>query len=274
MRTLLAALVAILACDSTGSDSAPASGARPGAPAAELDHEHALWTKVLARHVQGDRFDYAALKDDRGDLDAYLGRLEAVTPDELAGWTREQRFAFWIDAYNGYTVRLVVDHYPVDSIKDVGSLLQGPWKRRFVPLGHLAPEIGEAQLTLDEIEHAILRPTFEDPRVHAAVNCASVGCPPLRGEAFVAERLDLQLEEQTRAWLADPTRNRIERGSGTLRVSKVFDWFREDFGGSDEGVVRWIAEHVPDELAGWLREHAAELEVDHLDYSWKLNDAR
>jgi hypothetical protein len=252
-----------------GEQEQPAANSKASVESA-FDHRHELWTGVLRAHVAADRFDYAALKKDRGALDRYLRSLEAVPPAEFARWTREQQYAFWINAYNAYTVSLVVEKHPVDSIKDIGSLLKEVWDREFVPLKPLFPEAKGDQLSLNDIEHRILRPKFKDARVHAAVNCASIGCPPLRAEAFVAEKLEAQLDEQVRLWLADPARNRYDRAKNGIEISKVFDWFEEDFVRDADSLQAWIAKYAPPAEAEWIRS-AKKLAIEHRDYSWKLN---
>jgi hypothetical protein len=239
---------------------------------ARFDHTHALWTEVLAKHVAGDRFDYAALKKDRAVFDRYLAQLRAVTAVEHAAWTREQQFAFWINVYNAHVVDLVVRNHPLESIKDLGGLFSSVWKKSFIEMPALHPSGKPGKLSLDEVEHAILRPRFEDARVHAAINCASLSCPALRNEAFVAARLNEQLDQQVQRWIADPTRNQLDRASKTLRLSKLFDWFRDDFvrdGGSQR---EWVAKYAPADDALWIHGAGKELEIEYLDYSWKLND--
>lgn len=261
------AIAACLALAQTPSPEAIAQEpAEPG-----FDHAHALWTEVVKEHVRGDRFDYERLGKNREKLDRYLAMLGAVERVELDAWTKEQRHAFWINAYNAYTVHLVVKSYPVESIKDIGSLLSSVWDKSFIPLGRLIDDGEPRELSLNQIEHEILRPRFKDARVHAAVNCASRGCPPLRDEAFVAERLDQQLDQQTRAWLADAARNRFEPDKRRVQISQIFGWFEEDFV-RDAGSVRaWLARYGPPEHAKWLQSDA-KIEVSHLDYSWELND--
>lgn len=273
LPVLLAVLLPPAACGPSAGPAPPAAAAPAAEPAVlgEFDHEHALWTKVLAAHVHGDRFDYAALKRDRADLDAYLARLHAVTPAELETWTREQRFAFWINVYNAHTIELIVDHYPVDSIEDIGGKLFGRvWDQEFIPMNAFHPGGEDDPLSLDDVEHGILRPRFEDARVHVAVNCASISCPPLRAEAFVAERLDEQLDDQARRFVADGRRNVIDRAKGELRLSSIFDWFGDDFE-RDAGSVRgWVARYASEADAAWIR--STEPRIRFLDYSWKLND--
>jgi len=252
------------------------ASAGPPAATAQLstgfDHTHAGLTKVLGDVLEDGLVDYAALRKSPADLDAYLASLAATTPAQHAKWSRDQRFAFWINTYNGYTLQLIRDEGPVKSIKKLGGFFSSPWEKKFIPLPAFDPERKNKKITLDEIEHEILRPTFKDARVHAAVNCASVGCPPLRGEAFQADRLDEQLSEQVAVWLADTARNQVRPEGGKIRVSKIFDWFAKDFGKSDENVVRWIADHVGDEgLAKQLRSNAKSLKVKYVSYDWGIN---
>ena len=264
--TWISTFLVLLACAAPGT-------ARTGAPTdarAAFDHSHAAWTALLKQHVRGDRFDYAALARDRAPLERYLRALEAVTPAEHEAWTREQRYAFWIDVYNAYTVALVVDRHPIASIKDVSTLFSQVWDQELVPLKPLFPAAKGARLTLNDVEHRILRPVFADARVHAAVNCASEGCPPLRAEAFVAERLDAQLDEQVRAWLADPARNRYDRAEQRVEISKIFDWFTEDFVRDAGSVQAWIAKYAPPAEREWIA-RAKKLAIGYRDYSWKLN---
>lgn len=235
-----------------------------------FDHGHKLWNEVVAAHVKGDRFDYAALGKERSKLDAYLKQLAAVTPKELESWSREQRYAFWINAYNANCIALVLSEYPLDSIKDIGNWFSPVWDKRVIAMTALDPQGKGRKLSLTDIEHVILRPQFKDARVHAAINCASLSCPPLRNEAFVAERLDAQLDDSTRKWLGDPTRNRFEPAKGRVQLSAIFDWFKEDFEPAG-GVRTFVAKFGPAEHGEWLR-GSAKLEIGFLDYSWKLND--
>ena len=243
----------------------------PATTGAGFDHSHAAWTKVLRAHVEGDRFDYGALRkseEHRELLDGYLASLHAVTPAELAEWTEAQRYAFWINVYNAHVVDLIVDNYPLESIEDLSTRQTKVWKKRFVPMGKHHPEGKNEALSLDVIEHGILRPVFEDARVHAAVNCASISCPPLRGEAFVADRLEAQLDEQMRAFLADEDRNRFDPAKKELALSALFQWFANDFERDAESVVGYVRKYGPLPDADWI----AKAKVRYLDYDWGLND--
>ncbi len=247
-----------------------------------FDHSHAAWTALLKKHVvvlrggQASALNYAAMAADRPALTAYLGRLSAVSAAAFAGFTPAQQMAFLINAYNAFTVELILTRYPkLESIKDLGSLFQGPWKREWVPL------LGRT-MSLDDIEHGTLRVRgrFDDPRIHFAVNCASIGCPMLREEAFVAERLDAQLAQQTQRFLSDRTRNRYNAARGKLEVSKIFDWYGEDFALGHQGIhslQAFFARHaatLADAPADRERIRAMKAEIGFLDYDWALNDVR
>lgn len=237
-----------------------------------FDHTHAGLTAVLESSLKDGLVDYAGLRKDKGPLNAYLKQLEATTPKQHAKWSRNERYAFWINAYNAYTIKLIRDEGPVKSIKKLGGLFSTPWEKKFIGLEAFDPEKKGKKLMLDEIEHEILRPTFKDARVHAAVNCASMGCPPLRAEAFQAKKLDEQLDEQVAVWLGDPKRNRVKPKGGKIEVSKIFDWFDDDFGKSRADIVKWIADHVDDEaLAKELRGKAGDLKIKYVDYDWGIN---
>lgn len=241
-------------------------------PIQEFDHAHARFTAVLEGALEGGLVDYAALRKSPKALDLYLDQLESTTPAQHGKWTRNQRYAFWINAYNAYTIQLIRDEGPVKSIKKLGGLFSSPWEKKFIDLPAFDPEKDGDKLMLDEIEHDILRPIFKDARVHAAINCASMSCPPLRKEAFQAEKLEEQLDDQVQVWLGDPTRNGLEPKGGKIYVSKIFDWFEEDFGGTDEAVIEWVAGHVEDEALGKrLKAQAKTLKVKHLDYDWSIN---
>ena len=251
-------------------------------PAATFDTHHAAWTALLQKHVQLQRggqastVRYAGLAADRDALAAYLGRLSALSPADYAAFTPAQQKAFLINAYNAFTVELILTRYPkLESIKDLGSLLQSPWKKAWIPL------LGRT-VSLDNIEHGLLRERgrFDDPRIHFAVNCASIGCPMLREEAYVAERLDAQLEQQTQRFLSDRTRNRYNAARGRLEVSKIFDWYGEDFGLGHRGIrslPAFFAAHaelLADAPADRERLRSQKVELSFLDYDWALNDAK
>lgn len=226
-------------------------------PAAEL---HDLWSALLAEHVRNGRVDYIGFQRDKGRLDRYLARLGMTDPDVLP---EPEQMAFYINLYNASTVQLILDNFrngrPVSSIKDIGTFFSSPWSIRFIV-------VGGKTLTLDNIEHDILRPRFRDSRVHFAINCAAKSCPPLRGEAYVGRTLDYQLNDSTAAFLNDPEMTYV-RG-GALYVSKIFDWFSEDFGGD---IIAFVARYGRGELAAAIAAGGDSLKVKYLPYDWSLN---
>jgi len=193
----------------------------------------------------------------------YLKSLQGVDRAQFDAFTPKQQKAFLINAYNSLTIKLILDHFPVASIRDIGGLFGNPWKLEFFSL------LGGAIKSLDPIEHEYLRPVYKDYRIHAAVNCASRSCPELRGEPYVAEHLDRQLDEQMARWLHDPSRNKVDRSSRKMLLSKIFDWYRDDFvnyGGSIDAVIQ---RHAGDVYASAI---ASKFATDYLPYSWQLNE--
>jgi len=235
-----------------------------------FDHGHALWTEVLRSCVRGDGFDYAKLKQDPAKLRAYLDALHAVTPAELAGWSEAQRFAFWINVYNAHTIQKVIENYPLKSIRKLDGAfgISTVFENRFIPMPAHHPEGKDDELALNDVEHKILRAQFKDARLHAAINCASKSCPPLRNEAFVAERLDQQLQEQMKTFVLDPARNHIDPAQKELAVSEIFKWFSEDFERDAKSVQEYLIRYVSPEQADFLRS----AKLRYLDYDWDLND--
>lgn len=245
--------------------------------AQSFDHDHGVWDGLVHQHVRWlpdgvqSRVDYAGLARDRSRLRTALDALSAVSAAEFERWSRAQQIAFLINAYNAFTVELILTGWPdVTSIKDLGSVIRSPWKVRFFTL------LG-ARRHLDWIEHEQLRPRYAEPRIHTAVNCASIGCPALRPEAFVAPRLDAQLADGLSRFLADRSRNRV--AAGRLEVSAIFKWYRQDFEQGHAGFLRLadvFAAHA-DQLTTdpWEREalRAGRLPISFLDYDWSLNSA-
>ena len=231
--------------------------------AGDFDHSHASFTGVLKKYVRGETFDYAALKKNPATLKSYLDTLANVPKAKYGKWTEDQQMAFLINLYNAATLELVIDHYPVKSIKKIGGLLGNPWKKEVVRLW------GE-KVTLDHVEHDLLRPNFKDPRIHFAVNCASIGCPALRPEAFQAAKLDAQLDEQGRNFLRNPSKNRVDTEEGTLYLSPIFDWFKEDFVKKSGNVVKFIYPYLKKSDQALLQKGG--LKLKYTDYDWDLND--
>ncbi|MGQ0502043.1 MAG: DUF547 domain-containing protein [Panacagrimonas sp.] len=245
--------------------------------AVAFDQAYTGYANLLQRYVHwtdaghASAVDYAGLSREHARLRHELDGFSAVGKDEFDHWDRTQQMAFLINAYNAWTLELILGEYPdLESIRDLGGLFSSPWKKTFVRL------FG-AERSLDWIEHEQLRPRYADPRVHFALNCASVGCPALRPEPYVAASLETQLEDQQRRFLEDRSRNRFDAASGTLQVSSIFKWYGEDFSVQGKGLDAWLATRAP-LLADDLRDRdviaAGRFEVQFLPYNWSLNDAK
>ncbi len=246
-------------------------------PAQAAEFDHSGWGALLKEHVRvldngtASQVDYAGLSPKRAALDEYLNKLSAVSGTDFDSWSTDEQLAFLLNAYNSWTVELILTKYPdLESIKDLGSLFQSPWKKRFIPL------LGEKR-SLDDIEHGLIRGSgrYNDPRIHFAANCASIGCPALRAEPYRGSDLQHQLEEATRFFLGDRSRNRMD--GGVLEVSSIFKWYREDFEKgwqSVESLEQFLADHAGDlELIEEEREQllTGKIKIEFLDYDWKLN---
>lgn len=273
MRTILMLLLALAV-----APVAPAQEATPpvAAEAAGFDHAHAAFDAVLKAYVhEGGLVDYQGLAKDRAGLDDYVTGLEAVTAAEFRAWSGIQREAFWINAYNAYTLQLILDNLPVKSIRDLGGLFSSVFSKRFIPLQHLAKvdPRGKAgtrkKLSLGEVEHDILFPVSRTPLFHFAIVCASWSCPELRAEAYVADRLDEQLEEQARVFLADVSKNDLRVRDGRLRISRIFDWSGDEFATYPGGTRQLLRDYGPASLAEDPALGKAKLR--YRDYDWALN---
>ena len=247
-----------------------------------FDHTFRNWDELLKKHVRyvengnASRVSYAGLARDRAQLKAVLAEFSAVPRAEFDGWPKPQQQAFLINAYNAFTVEKILTRYPdLKSIRDFGSVFGNPWKDKFFTL------FGQPAY-LDMIEHEMLRKegVYDEPRVHVAVVCASIGCPMLRNEVFTAEKLDAQLEDAMKRFLSDHTRNRYNAQSGKLELSRIFDWYGKDFEKGHKGFtsVKAAAARYSDQLAERAEDRALlkaqKAEVTFLDYDWALNDAR
>ena len=248
---------------------------------------HSTFDNLLSEYVTpisngtSTQVNYDGFKKERTRLNEYLAQLAKVKQSTFDSWSKNKQLAFLINAYNAYTIELILTEYPdIDSIRDLGSFFSSPWKKEIAPL------LGENR-TLDEIEHELIRgtnqstKTYNEPRIHFAVNCASIGCPALREEAYTGDKLDEQLEAQTKRFLADASRNKMSEN--TLHLSKIFDWYREDFdreSGSWRGtstlnafiLLYKDAMQLTEAQVSALKNDTADIE--YLDYDWALNAAQ
>ncbi len=221
--------------------------------------DHSKWTVLLQKYVNSKGFvNYKALSEEKAKLNAYTEDLSNNPPQE--NWSENEKLAYWMNAYNAFTVKLIVDNYPLESIKDLNPSLTIPtvrsiWTKEWF-------QIGGEDFSLDRIEHKILRKDFEEPRIHFAVNCASFSCPPLRNEAFVAERVDQQLDEQARQFINDEVRNNIAKDK--VVISKIFQWFTGDFT-NDQSLIEFLNKYSKVKVS-------PKADIDHMDYDWALNE--
>jgi hypothetical protein len=232
-----------------------------------LDHNHSVFAEVLRKHTQAGNglVDYASVKASPESLRRYLNELAAVTEDEFDSWSEPEQMAFLLNLYNAATIQLVADHYPVQSIKKIGSLFRSPWKLPVVKLW------GKT-ITLDDLEHGIIRAEYREPRIHFALVCAAKGCPPLRSEPYLAETLSAQLEEQGRRFFAEREKNRIDAGRRTVYLSPILKWFKEDFTRDGKTLVEFAAPYFGSEGVALLQREGRKFKVRFTDYDWSLND--
>jgi len=219
---------------------------------------HKGWNTLLNKHVdEAGNVDYKGFKSEEKALNEYLTVLSKNHPDN--SWKRNDRLAFWINAYNAFTVKLIVKNYPVKSIKDLGGSIykvNTPWDIKFI-------KIGEEVYDLNNIEHGMIRKEFSDPRIHFAVNCASVSCPKLRNEAYVGTTIEQQLEDQAKYFINNKVKNQI-KSTKKAKLSKIFRWYKGDFTSSGMSIVEYINQYADVKLE-------ADAKIEFLDYDWELN---
>ena len=223
-----------------------------------FDHSHKAWNQLLSQYVVKQNgqvlVNYRALKASPQKLDSYLKSLSAVSQAEYEKFSKDQKFSFWVNAYNAFTWKLIIDHYPIRSIRKIGGVFTNPWKMEFFKL------LGK-KMHLDGIEHGTLRDQWKEHRIHFVVNCASISCPNLPLQAIVAKDLEKQLSQAEESFLKNKSKNDVKKK--TIYASKIFDWYGEDFAGLGE-------------VEGYLKKFyklSGEVEVEFLDYDWDLNEA-
>jgi hypothetical protein len=221
---------------------------------------HQLWNELLKSNVKPDGLvDYKGFIREKPKLEKYLKLLSENAPDRKT-WSKNEQLAYWINVYNAFTVKLIVDFYPTKSIRDLGPRIKIPlikdvWHYKFF-------KIAGVEMSLDEVEHSILRKEFEEPRIHFAINCASVSCPPLLNEAFVVANLENQLTRVATTFINDPTRNKIS--SQSAQLSPIFSWFKGDF--TKKGtLIEFLNRYAKVKLSPNAR-------VTFMEYNWNLNE--
>lgn len=237
-------------------------------PASSARIDFSAWDGLLKRYVMPspdgvNRVDYATFRaGGRAELEKTIAELTALP---ISSYNRDEQFAYWVNLYNAVTIKVILDHHPVESIRDIdispGLFASGPWDKELVSVE------GE-DLSLNDIEHRILRPIWDDPRIHYAVNCASIGCPNLAVDAYEGERLEPMLEAAARAYINDP--RGVTINGNAVTVSKIYDWFQEDFGSSTQSVLAHLTSYAAPGLAERLN---AIGDIQGTEYDWSLNDA-
>jgi Protein of unknown function, DUF547 len=223
---------------------------------------HDAWDEILKNYARPaddgvNRVDYNGIKTKAaGELKAYLAALQSVTISE---YPRDEQFAYWVNFYNAATVQVILDNYPLESIRDIGLLSQGPWKDKFL-------KVDSKNLSLDDIEHGILRPIWKDVRIHYAVNCASIGCPNLALKAYRANMLEPMLDDAARAYINHP--RGFAKTDGQLVASNIFEWYQSDWGSAGD-VLTHARKYATPQTAALLKDAKT---IDAYDYDWALND--
>lgn len=208
-----------------------------------------VWNQLLSKHVNIDGWvNYHGFIADQHLLEKYLDQLSEHMPD--SAWSSKQELTYWINVYNAYTIKLIIDHYPVKSIRDIDQ----PWDRKFVHLGG-------KEYSLNQIEHEIIRKEFDEPRIHFALVCAAFSCPPLLNEAYIPDKLDEQLEHQGQRFINNPEKNKIEKT--IIRVSQIFNWYKDDFT-KNGSLISYLNQFTETQIA-------SDAKVDFLEYDWGLN---
>jgi hypothetical protein len=226
--------------------------------------DHSTYDALLNQYVSGGFFDYKQFVEDEQsvrNLNEYLETMSEVQPEKL---TQNERLAYWINLYNASTLSLVAKHYPIDSIRDLGGWITSVFEKQFI-------EANGRTLSLDNVEHDIIRQRFDEPRIHAALVCAARSCPPLRDEAYVGSKLNSQLEDQSRRFiLSDRNKFKIQNGMLHAKLSMIFYWYGDDFGG-EAGVLDFAADYLSRRKAQLIKND--QYTVSYQEYDWSLNQA-
>jgi hypothetical protein len=221
---------------------------------------HKIFDELLKKHVSNDGIvDYKGFINDKEKLETYLSLLSNNAPDR-ENWSKNEQLAYWINVYNAFTIKLIVDNYPVNSIQDLHPTIKIPlvntvWHKKFF-------KIGGKDASLDEVEHKILRKEFDEPRIHFAVNCASYSCPPLLNEAFVPEKIDQQLDSQAKKFINDKRHNKIS--ANEIEISQIFSWFKGDFT-QNGNLIDYLNKYSNVKISSGAK-------ISNMEYDWSLNE--
>jgi len=229
-----------------------------------------MFTNILKNYVKNGLVDYNGLQKDK-ELDKYLTQLSVTNPDKL---NRNEKLAFWINAYNAFTLQVVRDNYPIESITDlhtggkiIGYLIgKTVWDKEFIT-------INNKKYSLNDIEHKILR-KMNEPRIHFSIVCASISCPEILNEAFESDKIETQLENQTRKFINEKTRNHFDLKNRKAFISEIFNWFGDDFGKSDMNILNFISKYLPENISKDIKSNISKWDISYNDYSWNLNELK
>jgi len=254
-----------------------------------FDHSHLTYDTLLKKYVHNARVDYKGFIVSETQFDSYLRQMGSVGESNYANWSRDQKLAFWVNAYNAFTIKAIIDNYPIEKRFGLANFfypknsirqIDGVWdKIKFRAVGKM--------VTLNQIEHEILRKEFKEPRIHVAIVCASVGCPDLRSEAYTADGINDQLESQSERFVNNPSKGvQIETERKTVKLSKIFNWFGEDFvekyGNTgffkdrslkERAVLNFAVKHLKSEEERKFLE-SDKFKISDLDYDWSLNELK
>lgn len=218
---------------------------------AALAVNNTQFSKLLNKHVKSSGLvDYKGFLVDKNELSSYLEQLSKNAPN--ANWSKNEKISYWINVYNAFTIKLILDNYPLKSILDINE--GKPWDLAFI-------KIGDKTYSLNHVENEILRKDFSEPRIHFAINCASISCPNLLNQAFEANTLNAQLEKVTKAFVNNPKRNTVANSS--VKISKLFDWFKSDFD-TKGGVIPFLNAYTSVKISSTAK-------IDYQEYNWNLN---
>ena len=228
-------------------------------PVLSFDHTHSNFDMLLKKYVKNGMVDYKGIKTEEEKLNLYLNELSLVSLKEYSSFSKEEKLSFLINAYNAFTIKLILDNYPLTSIRKIGFLPGAAWKTDFFSL------LGEKR-NIDWIEHSKLRVDFEEPKIHFAIVCASIGCPPLASTAYIPKTLNSQLQSSMEIFLADKSKNKYDSSINTLFISKIFDWFSGDFT-KNSSLISFIK-------SGMKIEIPEDAKIKYTDYNWNLNEKK
>lgn len=236
--------------------------------AQEIDHKQ--FSNILEKYNYNGNVDYKALVGNE-EFGNYLKQLSSINPNDLE--SPDEKLAFWINVYNAFTIKAIVDNYPVESINDLHSggrilghiLSTTVWDDDFIV-------VNDKEYSLNDVEHKILRKEFKEPRIHFAIVCASISCPQLRNEAFTSSEIEEQLQDQATQFFNDKTKNSFDVENKTANLSKIFDWFDEDFGDNDDEVLLFVSKFIDEKIKLDIEKNLEDWSIDYLDYDWGLNE--